>query len=117
MSIPILTSSFTVRRASNIDGDSGDPLTFEDVATGIKGTTMFYSGSASTAHGQRERVDCRIALTPGVYDVQEYDYVRDESTGDEWRVAWVRTREGLGLDHLLIGCYEITGVARGTRDL
>ena len=116
MAVPLATSSYTVLRASNIDGDSGDELTFDTVASGIRGTNMFYSGSSSVAYGQRERVDVRIAMDPG-FEIQQYDYIADEQTGDQWRVAWARKRVGLGLEHTLVGCYEITGVARGTRDL
>lgn len=114
--LPLATSTFRVQRASNIDDDSGDALTFADVATGIRGTTMFYSGSASVAHGDRERVDVRIALAED-YGIKQYDIVFDEITGDEWKVAWVRKRIGLGLTHYIVGCYEVTGTARGTRDL
>jgi hypothetical protein len=114
--LPLATSTFTIERASNIDGDSGDPLTFSTVDSGVPGTSMFYSGSASVAHGDRERVDARIALDID-YALEHTDVLTDEQTGDVWKVAWVRKRIGLGLDHYIVGCYQVTGTARGTRDL
>lgn len=116
MTVPLATSTFTIKRGSNIDGDSGDPLTFEVVDTGVRGTTMFYSGAASVAHGDRERVDARLAIDVD-YEIKHYDIITDEKTLDEWSVAWVRKRIGLGLNHLIVGCYAVTGTARGTRDL
>ena len=116
MTVPLATATYTLRRATNISDDSGDPLTLEVVATGVRGVTMFFSGSASVAHGDRERVDARLAMDED-YGLKQYDQVYDEVTGDEWKVAWVRKRTGLGLEHLIIGVYEVKGTARGTRDL
>lgn len=114
--LPITTSTYTWQRANNIDGDSGDELEWITMATGIKGTTSYYSGSESVAHGDRERVDCRLFLDTTA-DIRNYDRVVDEDTGDAWEIGYSRKRRGLGLDHLLLGAYQVTGVARGTKDM
>ena len=116
MTLPLTTTTFRWERATNIDGDSEDPLEWETLGTGIPGTTSYYSGSESVAHGDRERVDCRIFLDT-TEDIHNYDRLFDETTGDAWEIAYARKRIGLGLDHLLLGAYEVTGVARGTKDL
>jgi len=114
--LPLVTTTFTFLRASNIDGDSEDPLEWETMATGIPGETSYYSGAESVAAGDRERVDCRIFLDT-LLDIRHYDRLVDESTGDEWEVSYARKRIGLGLDHLLIGGYQVTGTARSTKDM
>ena len=116
MGLPIVTTSFTFLRASNIDGDSEDPMVWEVQATGIPGDTSYFSGAESVAHGDRERVDCRIFLDT-LLDIRHYDRLIDEQSGDEWEVSYSRKRQGLGLDHLLIGGYQVTGTARSTKDM
>jgi hypothetical protein len=114
--LPVTTSTYTWQRASNIDEDSEDPLDWATEATGIPGTTSYFSGTESVANGDRERVDCRVFLDTQL-DIRHYDRLVDEGTGDTWAIAYTRRRQGLGLDHLVVGAYEVTGVARGTRDL
>lgn len=114
--LPLVTNRFTIQRASNIDGDSGDPLDWETIRTGVLGTPSYFSGSESVAHGSRERVDVRMFL-PFELDLTHYDRILDEDTGDTWSVAYVRKRRGLGINHTIAGCYEVTGVARGTKDI
>jgi len=116
MALPLATSTYTVLRCDTANDDSGDPMVYVPVVTGVPGVSMFHSGSESVAHGHRERVDVRIAMESPV-EIRYFDKVTDEITGDEWDVAWVRKRVGLGMDHWLVGCVEITGAARGTKDL
>lgn len=112
--IPLATSSYTVERA-DMSGDSGDELSFVAVATGVRGTSVYYSGTESVMQGDRERVDGRIMLDTD-FQVKYYDRLVDETTGDTWALSFVRKRLGFGLEHLVCGVYEITGSARGTRD-
>lgn len=112
--IPLAVNSYTVQRA-DMSGDSGDELTFANVATGVRGSSVYYSGTESVMQGDRERVDARIFIDP-VYDVRYYDRLVDEITGDVWSISFVRKRVGFGLDHLVCGVYAITGAAKGTRD-
>jgi hypothetical protein len=116
MSLPIATSTYTLLSMSDPDQDSGDPITYVEVATGVPGVSMFYSGTESVALGHRERVDVRIAIETSL-SPEFFDKITDELTGDTWDIAWARQRIGLGLDHWLLGCLEITGTARGQRDL
>jgi hypothetical protein len=113
--LPLSTTTYTVYRATNIDEDAGEALDFQPVIVGLPGNTVFLSGSESVVGGDRERVDARIIIEEA--DVRHFDHVLDDVTGDTWQVAFARRRTGLGLDHLVLGVYQTTGVARGTRDL
>jgi hypothetical protein len=114
--MPLATTTYTIKRATNLTGDSAEALNFEVVYTGVEGSTVYLSGSESLIGGDRERVDGRILLDPG-FDVHHADQVVDELTGDAWDVSFVRHRTGLDLDHQVLGVYAITGTARGSRDL
>jgi hypothetical protein len=77
---------------------------------------VYLSGSESLVGGDRERVDARILVDPE-HDIRHFDHLVDDTVGDTWNVAYARRRSGLGLDHNVLGVYQVTGVARGTRDL
>lgn len=114
--LPLATATYTWQRATNISGDSGDPLDWQTLETGIPGTSSYLSGSESVAHGSRERVDMRIFM-PADRDFKHFDRIIDEQTGDEWSIAYARKRLGLGISHTMLGCYEVTGTARSNKDL
>lgn len=114
--LPVVTTTFSIQRATNIDGDSQDPLEWETVHAAIPGVPSYLSGGEAVAKGSRERVDARVFLDTDV-EISHTDRLVDDGTGDTWKIAYVRRRTGLGLDHMVVGVYEVTGVAQGTRDL
>lgn len=116
MSVPIYTSEYTFSRQADPSLDGQDEQLFVDYESGVRGSTVYHSGSEAVAQGSRERVDARIMCDVPVNDVYHFDRVRDETNGQEWSIAFVRLRQGFGLDHLVIGVYDVVGVARGTRD-
>ena len=73
---------------------------------------VFHPAGPSLVDGKRPIDEARKEIAAHGVSVVEI-----KRTGDEWDVAWVRKRVGLGLDHWLVGCLEVTGAARGTRDL
>lgn len=116
MSVPIYTSEYAFSRQADPTLDGQDEQPYEVYETGVRGCTVYHSGSEAVAQGSRERVDARIMCDPTTNDVYHFDRVTDLTNGQEWYIAFVRLRQGMGLDHLVIGVYEVTGVARGTRD-
>lgn len=116
VSVPIYTSEYTFSRQPDPDLDGQDEQLYVDYESDVRGCTVYHSGSEAVAQGSRERVDARIMCDVPTNDVHHFDRVRDQTNGQEWYVSFVRVRQGFGLDHLVIGVYEVTGVARGTRD-
>lgn len=116
MSVPVANSLYTFFRQEDVTGDSQDESLYYEVVADIPGCTVYHSGSESVALGSRERVDARIMCDVPAVEIKSYDRIYDQVTGQWWYVAFVRSRLGFGLDHLVIGIYEVTGTARGTRD-
>ncbi len=116
MTVPIALSKYDFYRQANLTDDGGDEDTYTVFETAIPGTTVYFSGTESVAQGSRERVDARVFCDVPASDVFAYDRIHDTTTDQWWYVSFVRSRLGLGLDHLVIGVYEVTGIARGTRD-
>jgi hypothetical protein len=120
MSVPLATTTFTVWRltTASAEGDSTDENVYTDVATGIRGCVVYHSGAISKTQGSRERVDGRVMcdITSLEPPIGRNDYLVDDTTGEEWQVAFARKRVGLGLDHMLVGVYDVDGFSRGTRD-
>lgn len=114
--VPIYNSEYTFTRQPDPTLDGQDVQEYVAYETDVRGCTVYHSGSEAVAQGSRERVDARIMCDPTVNDVYHFDRIIDQTNGQEWAVGFVRLRQGFGLDHLVIGVYEITGVARGTRD-
>lgn len=118
MSVPIYNGLYTVLRPTDLEQDGQDEFSYETVATDVRGCTVYHSGSESVAQGSRERVDARIMCDPLVGDgeIAYYDRILDQTTSQLWYVAFARKRVGFGLDHWVLGVYEVQGAARGTRD-
>lgn len=116
MSVPISLSQYDFYRQAHLEEDGGEEDTYTIFETGIRGSTVYFSGTESVAQGSRERVDARVFCDVPATEIHAYDRIHDTTTNQWWYVSFVRSRLGLGLDHLVIGVYEVTGIARGTRD-
>jgi hypothetical protein len=116
MSVPIFTSQYDFYRQDDVEVDGQDESLFELLVSGIRGCTVYHSGTESVTAGQRERVDARIMCDIPDVEIYHYDRIVDTTTDQVWYVSFVRKRVGFGLDHLVCGVYAVTGVARGTRD-
>lgn len=82
------------------------------VATGIPAHVSAPTGSEIDIGGQLERIDV-VLLTEPDTDLRHTDLWRDDGTGDVYRVAWLRLRRGLGLNHLKAGLVAYDGAAAG----
>jgi hypothetical protein len=109
--LPLATTTGTQLRPP-----SGDPYetaaTPTTVATGLPSHISTPTGNEVDAGGQLERIDA-VLLADASVDLRHTDLWRDDGTGNEYRVAWVRKRQGLGLDHIKAGLVAYDGAATG----
>ena len=109
--LPLVTTTGSVLRPP-----SGDPYETAAaptvVATGIAAHVSSPTGSEVDAGGQLERIDA-VLFTEADTDLRHTDLWRDDGTGDVYRVAWLRLRRGLGLNHLKAGLVAYSGAAAG----
>lgn len=112
MTLPLTSTTITVRRVTEAATDPTDAPTVATVATGVPAVISSPAGTDLVNGGSRELVDAVLLVNPGD-DLRRTDFVDDEITGDSWRIAWLRKRTGLGLDHLRGGLQRVTGAAGG----
>ena len=106
----LTTTTVTVRRPA--DGDPYETATTSTVASGVPAHISQPTGSELDQGGQLEQVDAVLLAGPGV-DLLHTDLIVDAGTGNEYRVAWVRQRQGVGLDHTKAGLVAFEGAAAG----
>lgn len=110
--LPIATTTVTVRRPAGAE----DPyVTAADAPVHSSGTPAHIgqpSGSEVDQGGQLEQITDVLLAEAGL-DLTHTDQVEDERTGQRYRVAWVRARQGLGLDHVKAGLVTFQGAAAG----
>lgn len=109
----VLIETTTVTITRPLTGDPyeiGSAVT--EVATGLSAHISSPSGSEARIGGEREQVTAVLLIDPGV-DLARTDRVVDDITGETYDVAWVRTRTGLGLDHVKAGLVAFKGAAVG----
>lgn len=109
--IPLATTTFTQRRPDP-DADPYETRTVTIVATGIRGHLDSPSGTEQAIGGQLEEISA-VALLEPTTDLQHTDELVDETTGNEYRISWVRQRVGLGLDHTKAGVAAFHGASVG----
>lgn len=107
----LTTTTVTVTRPTG-----GDPYETSSgsttPATGVAAHISAPTGSEVDAGGQLERIDAVLLAEPSL-DLRHTDLVTDDATGDLYRVAWLRLRRGLGLEHLKAGLVAFHGAAAG----
>jgi hypothetical protein len=105
----LTTTTVTVTRPT-----AGDPYETSagstTPATGIAAHIGSASGSEIDRGGQLEQVDAVLLADPAL-DVRHTDLVTDDVTGEQYRVAWVDERQGLGLSHVKAGLTRYAGAA------
>lgn len=80
------------------------------VASALRVAIVQPSGSDLVVGGQKEVVDAKM-IAPASPTIQHTDLVVEPSSGDTYRIVWVRRRRGLGLDHQVVGLRAVTGGA------
>jgi hypothetical protein len=125
MSIPIATTTITVRRPTSAQ-QSADPWSdgYEDapgvpsaiggqgaiVAQAVRATISTGSARGSGNGGESETVEFRLVCDPT--PISYLDEVTDESTGTIYFVAWANTTPGIaGLGHTVAGITTTKGQA------
>lgn len=106
----LTTTTVTVKRPA--DGDPYETASEPTVASGVPAQISQPSGQEIDQGGEYERVDAVLLCLPNT-DLTHTDLVTDDGTGNEYRVAWVRQRQGLGLDHTKAGLVAHDGAANG----
>lgn len=106
----LTTTTVTVKRP--VDGDPYETAAEPTVAAGVPAHISSPSGQEIDLGGEYERIDAVLLCAPGT-DITHTDVVVDDGTDNEYRVAWVRARQGLGLDHTKAGLVAHHGGAAG----
>lgn len=106
----LATTTATVRRP--VDGDPYETAVATVVAAGLPAHISAPGGNEIDQGGQLEQVTA-LLLAPAGTDLTHTDLVTDDSTDEQYRVAWVRERQGLGLDHIVAGLVAYDGGATG----
>lgn len=104
------TTTITVETS---DGD-GDP--YEPATATTTGPYPAHVGSPSgrdaAVGGDLEAIDATCHLPAGT-PVSRRSVIVDAGTGRRYAVAWIQPRQGLGLDHLVVGMYHVAGGSNG----
>lgn len=108
--IPVFTTTVTVRRPDP-DADPYEGRTAPVVQTGVPAHIGSPSGAELAIGGQQSRVTDVLLTDPA--DIRHTDHILDETTGDEYRIEWVRQRQGLALDHTKAGLVQFVGASVG----
>lgn len=108
--LPFATTTVTLKRPA-----SGDPYETSTTSTISSGTPAHIgqpAGNEVQQGGELETITDVLLADPGL-DVRHTDLIVDEISGQVYRVAWVRERQGLGLDHVKAGLVTHQGAAVG----
>jgi hypothetical protein len=109
MSIPLPTTTISILRpdptADTYDTDNGPTV----VLSGIRANIGSQRGSGNETGGQLALLSLRMQCD--VVDLRHTDYVRDDSDGVVYSVVWVKTRMGLGVDHIEAGLQLAEGAS------
>lgn len=118
MSIPTSTTTVSVLRPSEPDGDTdGYPdmaPVYTKVSSGTRAVIMsatrgISGGGSRTLREGSERVLNIFKLIADPVNLQDTDHVVDEKTGVTYRVEWIAVRPGFGLDHVDAGLSYVEG--------
>jgi hypothetical protein len=104
------TTTVTIERPS--DADPYETPTTTLVAAGLAAHISQPTGNETDRGGQTERIDA-VLLVANDETLLHTDLITDDTTGDSYRVAWVKRRVGLGLDHTKAGLVAWSGGSNG----
>lgn len=107
----IPTTTISVRRGVGIV-DPYEAAAETVVSTGVAAHISSPGGFDQAVGGDKELVTA-VALLPDGTDIVYSDELVDERTGERYFVAWVRSRAGVGLDHVKAGLRAVKGGASG----
>lgn len=111
MTVLIPTTTISVRRGVGVV-DPYEAAAETVVSSGVAAHISAPSGSDQAVGGDKELVTAVALLPPGI-DIVYSDDLVDERTNERYFVAWIRSRAGLGLDHVKAGLRQVKGGASG----
>lgn len=111
--LPMATTTVSVLRLSDDqlnDEPYNEPAISRTVAhSGIRAHFSTPSGSETVAGGELSVTVYKVVTDPA--DITHLDWLKDERTNEVWRIDWISTRGGLGLDHMVGQVRLIEGLA------
>lgn len=117
MTIPIATTTISVKRPDSASDGSTDPWAYPDdpapaeasvVHTGVR-AVISAGGGRSIGPGDNEAIEFSLVCDPVA--ITHRDVVIDEVTGQEFEVTWALTTNGVaGLGNTRAGMKTIKGV-------
>lgn len=108
----IATTTVTVTRPDGAGDPYTDPGTPATVGSALPAHVSAPSGSDRRVGGDQEVVDAVLLIDPAPA-LSRLDLVHDDGTGEDYAVTWTRQRQGLGLDHQVVGLVAVKGGASG----
>lgn len=119
MSITLATTTVTVQReASSVattdawDAADEEAAPPEVIASGLPAHLGDIAGASAGGPANEMTVKRKLLADPA--DIRKDDVVIDESTGEQWNVAWATNRGGLpGLEHVVGEVSRVEGQASG----
>lgn len=105
----VATTTATIVRPVGT-GDPYEAATTTTVASGLRAHFSAPSGEDRAVGGDKELISATAYLPAGVA-VQRLDRITDDNEGSTYAVVWSRARQGLGLDHVVVGLRAVNGGA------
>lgn len=116
--IPLATTTISVLRESQADA-SAEPYQGKVasdravVVSKVRATisapaTRAGQGQEITQGGEQVRIAFTLACDP--VDLRHTDWIRDDGTGEVFKVVWATRRIGFGLDHTQAQMYKTEGL-------
>lgn len=105
----LTTTTITIERGD----ETGDPFEASTLATLARGVPAHISPAAvrlaQVSENALQPVNAHLIVDPSPA-LKQNDVVTDDRTTIVYRVAWVRPRTGLGLDHQMCGLLSAKGL-------
>lgn len=109
--LPLVTTTVTIERPQT-GIDPFEDQSWSVVGSSVPGTISGSSGAGRDAGGAQQTLQAKLFVDEGV-DVRKADRITDGTSGEVWRVLWVRKRYELGLGHVVAGLEAVEGAADG----
>jgi hypothetical protein len=121
MTLPLSTTTITVKRVPAADAGKdpydSDKSPMDTVVAGVRAAFVSPSGGSAIGGGEngptgsQEVVGWSLLADP--CDLRHSDTVVDDTTGQEFAVAWAKARPDPDgdLDHVVVGVDEVRGAA------
>jgi len=107
MTLPLTTTTVTIERIPD-DVDPYETATLTVVGLNVPAVVSGSSGAGLDVGGAQETLSAKLFTEQDV-DLKKSDQVTDDTSGEVWRVLWVRERYELGLGHKVAGLEAVEG--------